>query len=482
MNIENVNGYNLKNLNKINILLGKNGCGKSTMLRAIKRSVEVLPDRFGKSSYITPERGGALSYEAGLEQNFYTNKDWVNNERRGNQQGNFRQQSAAQFSRLERLVLRKFEEDQTKEKFDVYIKKINSLLDNIYIERADVSFKIFDKESRQELKPNDISSGESELISLGIEVLSFGKECDEAKDNVLFLDEPDVHLHPDLQVRLMTFLQELINTTNAVILISTHSTAILGALNDYGNIHVAFMQKGNKDITFESVTDAYRKVLPVFGAHPLSILFNQAPILIVEGEDDERIWQKAVRSSAGGIKIYPCSTDDGISRIKEFEEDTEKITSSVYDNAKAFSLRDRDGANPDDELNDLPHVVRLRLSCRSAENLILAEESLSVMGRTWDGAKQMLDNWLIASPTHVHHQNMQDFKDSGYDRKNFSLKEIRNDIMGIFGVSKPWEIIVGQAIAPLKWQTSTDFNKEGSMFSYLGKKTVKNILPKEENA
>lgn len=51
--------------------------------------------------------------------------------------------------------------------------------------------------------------------------------------------------------------------------------------------------------------------------------------------------------------------------------------------------------------------------------------------------------------------------------------------MGIFGISKPWEVVVGQAIAPLKWRADTDFNKEGSIFSYLGEKTVKNILPQE---
>lgn len=479
MNIENVNGYNLKNLNKINILLGKNGCGKSTLLRKVKQSVELLPDTYAKTSYITPERGGALSYEAGLEQNFYRDKNWVANERRGNQQGNFRQQSTAQFSRLERLVLREYERDSSSEKFDVYIDKINSLLDNICIERADVSFAILNKESREVLVPDQISSGESELISLGIEVLSFGKECDSSKENILFLDEPDVHLHPDLQVRLMTFLQDLVTTTNATIIISTHSTAILGALNDYEHIHVAFMQKGNKDLAFEGVTDAYKKVLPVFGAHPLSNLFNQAPVLIVEGEDDERIWQKAVRSSAGRIKIYPCSTDEGISKMKEFEEDAEKIISAVYDSAKAFSLRDKDDIETTEELNDLPHVVRLRLSCRSAENLILSDEALQSIGKDWSETQQLFDTWLVSNVSHIHYQNMKDFKDGGYDRKDFSLKEIRNDIMGIFGISKPWEVVVGQTVASLKWRVNTDFNKDGGIFSYLGEKTVKNILPQE---
>jgi len=477
MNIENFDGYYLNNLNKINILLGKNGCGKSTLLRAVKRGIEVTPDRFGRSSYVIPERGGALSYEAGLEQNFYTNRDWLTNERRGNQQGNFRQQSTAQFSRLERLVLREFADDQNKEKFDVYIDKINSLLDNIYIEQADVAFKIFDKLSNVELTPNDISSGESELISLGIEVLSFGKECVSGKENMLFLDEPDVHLHPDLQVRLMHFLLDLVTTVNAKIIISTHSTAILGALDNYEYIHVAFMQKGIKNLTFESVTEAYKKVLPVFGAHPLSNIFNQAPVLILEGEDDERIWQKAVRSSNGAIKVYPCSTDEGISRVQEFEEDAEKIISAVYENARAFSLIDRDDADVSVELEDLPHVIRLRLYCRAAENLILADEVLQSVGKNWNEARQLFDTWLSINNAHVHYQFMKDFKDGGYDRKNFSIKEIRNDIMGIFGISKPWEVLVGQVIASLSWSTDTNFSSNDSILSYLGEKTVRNILP-----
>ncbi len=47
------------------------------------------------------------------------------------------------------------------------------------------------------------------MISLGIECLVFEKESASAKENILFLDEPDVHLHPDLQVRLCHFIRDL---------------------------------------------------------------------------------------------------------------------------------------------------------------------------------------------------------------------------------------------------------------------------------
>ena len=89
MDINNINGYTLKNLNKINIVLGKNGCGKSIMLRTIEQNVVSQNENIGKSKYITPERGGALTYEAGVEQNLTTNISWLSGQRRRNQSGNF---------------------------------------------------------------------------------------------------------------------------------------------------------------------------------------------------------------------------------------------------------------------------------------------------------------------------------------------------------------------------------------------------------
>ena len=155
------------------------------------------------------------------------------------------------------------------------------------------------------------------------------------RSNILFLDEPDVHLHPDLQVRLMHFLKELVSGNNFKIIIATHSTAILGALESYTNTHLAFMTFDQKELDFKGISAVYKKVLPVFGAHPLSNVFNEAPILLVEGEDDERIWQQVVRSSDSKIKIYPCSVDS-ISSMNSFEQEAQKIIRTVYDNAKGI--------------------------------------------------------------------------------------------------------------------------------------------------
>lgn len=481
MDIKTAQGYSLLNLNGIGILLGKNGSGKSSLLRDVEQDLSSRKGEFGKTKYITPERGGSLVYEAGVEQNLASNVNWLSGQRRKNQEAQFRQQSMAQFRKLKEIVLEEIEQDQSKRsdpnyKFDIYITKLNSLLDQIEIQRKDSTFKIFKKGTTEELNPSIISSGESELISLGIECLIFSKEIEPGKQNLLFLDEPDVHLHPDLQVRLMHFLVELVTEHTFIVLIATHSTAILGALESYNNTQIAFIKNGQKEIVFEPITDIYKKILPVFGAHPLSNLFNEAPVLLVEGEDDERIWQQAVRSSTGKIKIFPCSCDS-ISKLNDFEKEVQKILNSVYDNAKAFSLRDRDDS-PEEGISDLRPVTRMQLSCRNAENLLLTDEVLGSLGTTWEELKKKIEAWLNNNKEHIHFNVMNDFKIGGFNRKQYDIKKIRNDLMGIIGSSKPWEVAVGQVLSEVRWNDTTNFDEEGKIICYLGQKTTRNLLQK----
>jgi ABC-type Mn2+/Zn2+ transport system ATPase subunit len=66
MDIINDPKFTLRNLDKINVLLGKNGCGKSSVLREVQEFVSHSGD-WAATRYITPERGGALIYEPGIE-------------------------------------------------------------------------------------------------------------------------------------------------------------------------------------------------------------------------------------------------------------------------------------------------------------------------------------------------------------------------------------------------------------------------------
>ncbi len=470
--------YNLLGLSRINIFLGKNGCGKSSLLKKVEQ--QLTAQNVGEINYVTPERGGYLVFDSNVEQNSATNPTWAKNTKRNNQMGNFKQYSIAQYRKLEMLALREIESNHTLRldltyNFDSVIAKINSLLTNIKIVRtAKGDFEIFTKDTDTKLPASQISSGESELISLAIECLTFEKTCDAERQNILLLDEPDVHLHPDLQANLMAFLIELVSTNKFYIIIATHSTAILGALLNYNDSRFAILSNKSTSATFKPINSMHQNILPIFGAHPLSNLFNQSPILLVEGEDDVRIFQQAIRSSNGTLKVYPCSVD-GVGNLPDYENSVIEIINGVYDNAAAYSLRDRDEG--DENITDNLPLIRFKTSCRAVENFIVCDETLTILGTTWILLEEEIEKWLAAFTGHSKYAHMQAFKDSGYNRKSYDLKEIRNILIGLTGSSKPWEIAVGVAISRLiTGQNAKDLSND-KLCNYLGQKFADALRP-----
>jgi len=442
MDLENIAGFTLRNLGTVNVVLGKNGCGKSYMLKQVEQNFRQKND-VGRVRYISPERGGLLKYEAGVDQAILQNVNWMDDQRRKNQSGNFRNQSITLFRRLELLVLREIERDQYNagylpRNFNDTMQKINSLLDRVRLERDDGTvFKIIDRETGSETTPEAISSGEAELVSLGVEFLAFIKEVENGKENLLFVDEPDVHLHPDLQDRLAQFVVTTFEGGSAKIIIATHSTALLAGLARKGETRVSFMRRKDRTLAFKAVSDVDKAIMPIFGAHPLSNVFNEAPVLLVEGEDDERVWQQAIRSAGGKFRVYPCAVD-GVDRISEFETEVNNIIQSVYDNAIGYSLRDRD-ANPE-LIDDVGSVQRMRLQCRAAENLMLSDESLEIADTDWPSLQRKLTEWVDANPNHKYFADVQAFVRGGLDRMSADLKAIRNIIVGLVS-NKPWEVL-----------------------------------------
>lgn len=474
-------GVTLRNLSQINVLLGKNGCGKSTVLKNLDGGLDT--NAFGGVRYISPERGGFLNYEPNIEQAILNSPGWMAGERRKNQSANFRQQSAVLFRRLEMLILREIERDHVlpgykPRNFNEVVEPINGLLERVRIER-DVArpFKIIDRESGGPAQADALSSGEAELISLGIECLAFKYECDATKPNVLLIDEPDVHLHPDLQNRLALFMRETFDVTNVTLVLATHSTALLSGLSYDPTARLCFMRRNQLELDFQSISAVDRAILPIFGAHPLSNVFNEAPVLLVEGEDDERIWQQAVRSADGKIRLYPCDVD-GTPHFAEFETEVNKLISSVYDNARAFSLRDRDSSP--EAIDDVGSVIRMRLSCRAAENLMLSDDVLALAGTDWPSLREAIDAWIANNGGHKFHGEMVSFRDASFDRKGFDLKNVRNILVGLIS-HKPWEVLVGQTIARVV-KNGGGFAGDHSLSAYLGEKVCRHVLRMEASS
>ena len=469
--------YTLKDLRQLNVVVGRNGCGKSSILKAAEQSR--ANSGGGIVRYVTPERGGALVYSPHLELQALTQHGWVRDQRRANQYADFKPQVMALFRLLEMRVLRGVEasyinSSQGTPTFESYIQMVNSLLDYIEIRRAESVFQVFDKKTQTEIPHTSISSGESEIISLAIECLTFASEVEAATQSILFIDEPDVHLHPDLQARFVTFLMRLCSEYGFSVIMATHSTAMLAPLASRQDAAVAFMQSGQTELSFTSVDTRLSSIIPVFGAHPLSAVFNDKKILLLEGDDDVRLWQQAIRSSQGQLTLFPVSCG-GKGEMSKYETAVNSIAPAIYENPVAYSLQDRDGSGGEPESSGI--VRKLRLGCRASENLLLSDESLTCAKADWHTVQQRLDAWLIGSEGHPYYEDLLRFKNEGYDRQSADLKSIRSILAAVgLALNKDWAVHVGQVVGKIANGEIAVVDSPSSVAAYLGPEVVRDLV------
>lgn len=468
-------GCRLENLDTVNVIVGRNGSGKSRFMRSLAKLRQ--DEAQFHVSYVSPERAGTLQFDPSVEQNS-RNAHWFIDSRDRNQAPSFKQQSWRYLRHVETLFSRRLE-SESKLRLDItktfqseYLDRINRLLFNVRVSQTsnlDNTFEFVDLEGRT-LKPDDLSSGEAEAVSLSSEVLWFLERCDEARTNVLLLDEPDVHQHPDLQARFAQFLlhglQQLRDDVRkrTYVVIATHSTALICALGS-----AEFTTLGTKEFAVDTVTlsnpsTALRKSLAFFG-HPLSLAISNDPLLILEGEDDEQVWTQAARTSQGKIRLFPCLSSS-VDVQTELERFCAKLLGALYDQPKGFSLRDGDGKK--ENLEAIGPIQRFRLECYAIENALLADECLAQLSSTWPDFKERASDWLQKNQQHQSRASLEALIESVDRGRHTKLKDVRVLIPVILGSKKPWERIIGQAIAGLHGSTPETASPDTSLVSYIG--------------
>lgn len=458
----------LVNNAKFTVLLGKNGAGKSTLLRKIDSSSQF------NTKYISPERGGTLKYDPNVDLNISNNEHWMADDRRKNRTEHFRQQSTAQFRTLEVMVLREIEKDLEKRKdanytFDTTLNHINELLPKINLKRSDRGFEISNNQN-QKVSEDSISSGESELIALSIEVLVYSRSNQENK--VLLLDEPDVHLHPDLQHKFIEFVEKIAIEFNFRVVLATHSTAIVGAFGEGADLQIVpITDKDQTEFSYFNYDPICHEILPVFGAHPLSSHFNRTPVLLVEGEDDKRVFEQVMRSSQGKITFSPCVVGT-VDEMTKWEQWLNTFLPSIYDDPKAYSIRDLDDSAQAD-IEDIGCVTRTRLNCYAIENLLLTNECLNTYGYNTEEFRSKINQWAELNPDHKTTGALNLLRENFNLRRTTKIKDLRNIILALLGTSKPWEVLVGQIVVNNLANNSSDAD---SLHTYLGEKVIDRLL------
>lgn len=469
-------------LPKFTVLVGKNNSGKSWLLKSINQKLQVGSEPYSVY-YISPERFGALERNTNLEDASFSNTFGRDQEKLKNQSGDFITEAISKFNGLIAQLNRS--PSKTKKIRDIFLENLNNKIPSIVFsyttstESTPFHFKINDKY----IDPNSdkFSSGTNQIIALMTSVMYFLYSNKYAKDAVLLLDEPDVHIHSDLQSEFVSFLVDVTKNTKHKIIIATHSSSILSGFVSLNNAYIATRDNSNSKVDFYKIDSYVRNLLPSLGSHSLSHTFNKSPILLVEGDDDELVWQHTIRNSGKDklIKFHIINTESK-DEMKKYENLISNIASKLFDSPKVYEIRD--GDNLSGTLEDINFIKRAKLNCNEIENLILSNEVLAELGYTYyDEALLKLKSDYVTCrfKNNTNHtlackvcRVIADLSNNSFDRFTADLKDSENTILPIL---KPdnrlsWEILVGKAIGKNILQKATLVSVQGSIYNMLGEK------------
>lgn len=116
------------------------------------------------------------------------------------------------------------------------------------------------------------------------------------------------------------------------------------------------------------------------------------PLLLVEGDDDYRIWSQVPRHHVVSFSVLPS----GGQKIVNHQRALEKVLNALREPGAAksgYALIDGDKGKPQANAETpQEHIGFIQLSCHESENLFLADEVLATLGGiTWEQAQEMID-------------------------------------------------------------------------------------------
>lgn len=438
--------WSLDNLTDVTIILGKNGSGKSVLLRGWR---DINPEGV---HYIAPERTGEMDFQPQfLQEELDASKrkaasvrNWVPEYRRriisrvqtyfitrGNVRGRIPPCDPEEIEELLSSLV---------PDFTVRLKAENPPYELKRIENGEIISRV-----------DQLSSGEAQLITLGLDILTMAGiwEVNDSKERIILLDEPDAHIHPDLEVRFADFLTRIIDQYKLQIVIATHSTSLMSAIGQFAGERssIIYLQRTRTDYLAKKFTTTIKEIAACLGGHVLMGPLFGAPLLLVEGDDDYRIWSQVPRHHVLNLAVIPTNGDE----IRNYQKSLEQIFESLRNESTSpigYALLDGDKALPTpNPQNPQRHIRFIRLACHEAENLYLTNEVLKELGITWNEAKNKIQQ--LSKKFGAKADILSNIKK--WDRKSDDIKNVINELSYILD-PKPihWTVRVGTVIGRQK--------------------------------
>ena len=228
--------WELQNLSEVTVLFGKNGSGKSVLLRAWRDKSEA------NVHYVTPERTGEMDLQPQ-----YLREELTASGRRSASSRNYMPEYRRRIiGRIQSYFLTRGDyrglgaAPASPGEIESFI---NSLVTDFLVElvaSGTPPYKLVRAEGGNQIGGVDqLSSGEAQLVTIALDMLTIAAiwEIQGQLQRVLLVDEPDAHIHPDLQVRFADFIFRVAERFDLQVAIATHSTSLLAP---YSIVVVAF--------------------------------------------------------------------------------------------------------------------------------------------------------------------------------------------------------------------------------------------------
>jgi hypothetical protein len=459
--------WKISNLKDLTVIVGKNGSGKSLLLRAWR------DQKPAEVHYIVPERTGELDFQPN-----YMTDEHSGASRRGQSARNFNPDYRRRIlGRLQTFFMRRGnvrEGVAPGSPADIEAMLHVLLPDfNVSLIGAGNPPYVIQRQSDETSigQVDQLSSGEVQLITMGLDALTIASmwEIESPQSRVLLIDEPDAHIHPDLQARFADLLVRIVDRYKLQVAVATHSMSLLTALSQFGGTRTAtvFLSREKDAYKAEIPSEVTREITACLGGHVLMGPLFGSPLLLVEGDDDYRIWGQVPRHHIVSVAVIPCSGSDEVKRYQSKLEQVFGALSERHESPIGFALLDGDKELPlPSAQNRQLHVKFIRLECHESENLYLTDEVLMVMQHTWTTASSAIEELEKTVPA----EKASALALIRADRRHGDLKGLMDLLCHkLDSKNVPWTIRVSSVIGKAR--------PSGSLAQYLGAPLIAALWP-----
>jgi energy-coupling factor transporter ATP-binding protein EcfA2 len=194
---------------------------------------------------------------------------------------------------------------------------------------------IFYEYDGQKLPLTSLSSGEREVVNIVFDfILRNPSDC------IVFFDEPELHLHPELSYKLLQTLSSI--GKNNQFIFCTHSPEIITASIENSVVFITpkRLDKSNQAISINR-DDATHHALNLLG-QSIGIISLGKKLLLIEGEDaslDKQTYGAILQNDFPELILVPVG---GKGTIQAFQEIRESVLNRTIWGVEFFMLCDRD--------------------------------------------------------------------------------------------------------------------------------------------